>query len=242
MDELLQAIANLRNQVNAMLTGLPPLEQFEAASDMAYGIRSLTTYGNSLVEMANNLTTKMTAYAEKAKSDALVTAEATVKEKLIADGVVVLKVDSEASVQTAISQAQTDTRALIVAEMAAREKITQRRAALVTDKKLPQVAAEKISDAVLGADDHEAQIARVVARVDKLQKLGLTAEKAGTVFAEMAGLPTDEGGESEFTRRYTAIEATAAAFRGTAPAVNPLAGAGGGGNADPEPARAMSYF
>ena len=51
----LASVAKIKDQANAALAGLPPLEQHEASSEISYGIRSLQRYGAELATQAESL-------------------------------------------------------------------------------------------------------------------------------------------------------------------------------------------
>lgn len=220
-------VAALKAQANTVLAGLPPLEQHEATSEIAYGIRSLQRYGNELVATAENLEKQMGGFV--AQAEVAMTAEVTAKaeEVLLAAGNFIKKVDAEAAQVLALAEKEKTMRDTFTAEAAAVTKIKDKRAALVSTKEVALIVAEALPDALLAADDVDAKIGLVKARLTKLTGLGLTPELAPKVFAEVAGLSLDAAGDATFASRFDTIQEA----RGAKPAaakVNPLAGAGTG--------------
>jgi len=239
MDKLLAAfiaaIAGIKDQANAMLAGLPPIEQFEATSDIAYGIRSLQRYGNELVQTANNLSSKVAGFAAEATT--LITAEAKGKaqEDLLALGEFIKKVDAEAAQGLVLAAKETELRTAFTAERQLEKTVKDKRAKLVADKVMPLVVAEMISDAVLGDEKADDKVAAIGARLKKLTDLGLTAESAPKVFAEVAGIPLDAAGDAIFNTRFDTIQEARGAASGSGAGAgkgrNPLAGAAAEGGA-----------
>lgn len=227
-----QQIAEMKARVNAMLAGLPPLEQFEAASEMAYGIRTLQRSAADLVEMHDVLTQRATKFAESVK----VTAELAAEAKLLEGGEYLKKTDAEAAATTAADQREQTVRAAIAQEATEKAEITGRREKLVTDKVVTATVAASIPDDFFKTDGFEDRLVKLTARLGKI-----TAEKLAhsePFMAEMVALPLDEAGETNFTARLNSAKSlvSATASRGNAggtiPAKKPsLAGAGDAGAA-----------
>lgn len=226
----LSAIQGIKDQANAMLRGLPPLEQFEASAEISYGIRALQRYGNELVQNADNLTSKMSEFATRAEealaNGALGKAEASLLEKKDADGkpVYVKATDANAALTAALLAKEKEVRGAVTAEMETKTRIAERRTKLVTDKTIPAVAAAKLSDELLGAENCDASVAKVKDRIGRLGKLGLTEQNCEQLVSQAASLPLDEAGEAQFSASLSVCEAAVKASRGTG---------GGGGNLNP---------
>ena len=233
MNELLAAflasIQGIKNQANAMLAGLPPLEQFEAASDISFGIRSLQRYGADLVENAENLAGQMNDFAAQVNAQAAATAAASAETALLATGGYVKKADAEAALSAAVEEAKRGTRAAITAEQETAARIAAKRAELVTSKLLPAVTAEKLSDALLTGATADADIAKIQTRCGQLGEIGVTAEAAPAIFEELAGIPVTAEGDALFAGRLVTVRQLAAVKPRPNAAINPAAGAGGKG-------------
>jgi hypothetical protein len=226
LQDFLGFLTELKAKANLTLQGLPPLEQFEASSELAYCFRALQRQANELVEFTETINKSMTEVAAKLGAEAV--AEAVTAGNYIA------KTDHEAALSAARIAVEKDVRNTITAEQVGRDKVASRRQQIITDKILPAVAAERLSDTVLGADDYLGSAAKVGSRIKLFGDLGVTAETAGEVIAEVASIPLDADGEAIFTQRLQFVTAAATASKKMpvvpAPVVpiNPLMpGAGG---------------
>ncbi len=230
MKELLAAflvsIHSIKDQANAMLAGLPPLEQFEASADLSYGIRSLQRYGNELVAAADNISSKVSGFAAQATETITAEANAKAQEVLLAAGEFIKKVDAEAAQGLALQGMEKQMRETFTAERVAETKVKTKRAALVAGKTLPLVVAEALPDALLGGETVDADVVKIGARLKKLTDMGLTAEGAPKVFAEVAGISLDDAGEAIFNTRIETIQEARGTTKGKGGGGNPLAGAG----------------
>lgn len=234
MNELLAAflaaIAGIKDQANAMLAGLPPLEQFEASADISYGIRSLQRYGNELVAAADNLSGKVKGFVTQSTETITAEAKAKAQEVLLAAGEFIKKVDAEAAQGLVLAAKEKELRDSFTAERQKETVVKAKRAKLVADKTVPLVVAEMLSDAVLGGEKADEDIAAINLRLKKLTDLGLTAEVAPKVFAEIAGISLDAAGDTLFDTRYESIKEARGSAAAAAPGRggNPLAGASAG--------------
>lgn len=219
LQQFLDFINQLKATANATLKGRPPLEQFEASSELSYCFRSLTAQANNLIEFADNSTKKLTSMVESIKTGAA----AETKLQLVKDGEFISKADHEAAVTAGKLAAEKDARAAFDAEVKVKDTVAQRRKKLIDDKVLPAVAAERLSDTVLSGEDFMAKAAAVAGRLKKFTDLGITAEKAPTLIGDVAAIPLDAAGDETMTMRLKICqEAGATASR------TPAAGAGGG--------------
>lgn len=222
--------AELKAKANAVLATLPPIEQFEANQELSYGIRSVQRYANELKETAENLEGKMNQFATKAEeaaaAAAAATAEATLLAKVDSNGkpLYIKAAESEGAVTAAVLAKETEVKTAMTAEFEKKNKISQRRIKLVSDKTLPAIAASNISDAVLGADNADAGIEKVKERLARLKKLGLTEANCESLVGQAASLAVDEAGEKAFNASLATVEAAVKASRGTGSG-NPLLGA-----------------
>jgi len=238
MNELLQSFkafcAELKARANAVLGTLPPIEQHEATSEIAYGIRTLTSCANQLQENATNFEAKLGEFAQKAEASALEKAAATAEAVLLAkkteDGTAPLYIkqsDHQTALTAALLAKENEVRTAVQAELNQKAQITEKRKQLVTAKTLPAVAAEAIPDSVLASADADAQIAKIGTRVVRLQKLGLTPENAAASFAQAASLGLDEAGEASFGASIQIAETAVKGSVRTGP-INPAMGGGSG--------------
>lgn len=221
LQQFLDFITQLKTQANATLKSLPPLEQFEASQELSYCFRSLTAQANNLIEFADNATKSLTLMVGKIKDGA----SAEAKSGLIASGEFISKADHEAAVAAGKISKETEVRTAIEAESRTRQTVAERRQKLIADKVLPAIAAERLSETVLAADDFAASAGKVAARLKKFADIGITAEKAPSVVGEVAALALDDAGEALLMHRLKFCqEAGASSARGTGSGINPLAG------------------
>ena len=222
----LASIAKIKDQANAALAGLPPLEQHEASSEISYGIRSLQRYGAELATQAESLN----GMVDKFNTDVLtrLTAEAALSAEtaLLATGDYVKKADAEAALSAAVDEANRGTRAAITAEQELIARIAAKRADLIASKTLPAVTAEKLSDTLLSAATADADISKIKDRCVALNQIGVTAEQAPAIFEELAGIPVSAEGDAAFASRLVTVTQLAKPKPTPASGLNPAAGGG----------------
>jgi hypothetical protein len=207
-DTFAQSIESLRSQVNAMLDGLPPLEQFEVTPELAYAFRCLTTSAANFLELSESIKATAARYAASVKAKADQDAETA----LLGKGEHIKKTDADAAATKAADDRETAVRASIADEAKADGEVTARRTKLVTDKVLPQLAAEALPKEFFKTEGYEDRVAKLTARVGKLTAKKLTAEP---FVAEMVQIPLDEAGDKIFDSRVTAVESlSSSAARG----------------------------
>lgn len=203
-------VQQLRDQINAMLAGLPPLEQFEAASELSYGLRSIQNSAANMLELAENLTDNMTNFAAKLKADAAASAETA----LIGKGEYVKKTDATTAQDTAVNAAKEEVRNEVKTAAETKEKVTAARAKLVTDKVVSQPVADALSDDFFKADGYDGRLTKLTARLSKLKDEKL--DKSDDFVSEMAALPLDDNGDKTFEARIKSVKSLvgASASRG----------------------------
>ncbi|GEM_PF-3004828 len=218
---LTQFVSGMRDQVNAMLKGLPPLEQFETSQELSYGLRSIQSYANQLIEFANNVTTKINDITSKAVALAE-SGEARIKDS----GLYVLKADAEAAQNSALDKLKQDMKAEFQAERQREVAVSARRNELSKDaevtKTIPAAAIAHINAEVLAAEDYKNQLPKIKGRLDKISGAGVRVDVHNDFLAEMMALPLDEASEKVVDTRCESVKnliaATASRGTGTASA------------------------
>lgn len=223
MNEIIQKLQSLivsaRQSFNQAIKAMPPIEQFEASSEVSYLLRQMKGSGDYLKETFESFDTQLVSL--QAKVDEYITSQVaagveTTLQARLADGSLIKKDDAEANLQAALQVREATVRAEI-------KKIRDRRAELATGEGAitPEVAS-LLSDAALAADDFKVRATKAATRVKELNDLGITIPH---VLAEAANLPADEAGDAAFTDRAAAFRAVAAKH-GTPPPAPSLSGGG----------------
>lgn len=203
IQKMLAKLAELKQQANEALTKLKPMEQQEAAQEMAWVFRAGRNCLENLNEISSMAEGKLQEYAEELKVKAKEEVKAdeafrqelakdvkileAVKQSLLASGDLVTKTDMEGKVQAAETAKETATRLAVQAEIAEQQKGATRRGeaetaiAEVLKAKLGDGAAAvakevaaKLTDEKLKADGYKTEIAATVARVKKCVEVGVT--------------------------------------------------------------------
>lgn len=199
-----QFVQELRAKINTVIAGLPPLEQFEAASELSYGLRALQRAAADMLEIAGLLDqrtqTFMTAISAKAEKDA--------EAKLLANGSYVSKTDAEAAQNAALEKREKEIRDTIAGEATAKAKTAAARAKLVADKVVTETVAASIPDDFFKPEGYEDRFAKLTARLGTIKEKKLTTEP---FLAEMVALPLDEAGDRTFEARIKSVEGLVAA-------------------------------
>lgn len=197
-------IENLRVQVNAMLAGMPALEQFEASQELSYGFRCLKSMATNFKEFADALKNKTAGYVQSVKAAAETAAATAAEAKLLASGDYVKKADADAAATSAADKRETEVRETIKTEGEATAAIATQRAKLVTDKVVPSAAvAAGIPDEFFKKEGYDGRVASLKARLKKLTDNKLNSE---AFVAEMVSLPLDEAGDKLFDTRLDAVK------------------------------------
>lgn len=228
-ESFLNTVKQLHDQVNSMLAGLPPLEQFEASSELSYGLRCLRNSALNFVEMAAALDGVVKQYAAKITSQA----EAAAEAKLLEKGEYVKKTDSEAAVQAAGEKKEKEVKDALEAENTAKTKVVAARAKLVEDKTCTQAVADALPADFFKDEGYADRVTKLTARLKKLTDEKLTADE---FVAEMAALPLDEAGDKTFDARVKSVKslvASSSSRAGSGSQANPLAVGAGSGNQEP---------
>lgn len=193
------AISQLRDQINGMLAGLPPLEQYEAASELSYGMRALRNSAANLVTLAGSLEESVKQYATKLTTQAEQTAEA----KLLEKGEFVKKTDAQTATNTAVEAKEKEVRAAVENDKKEVARVTAARAKLVTDKICSEPVANALSVEFFKQDGYGDRVAKLTARMKKLADNKLTADE---FVQEMAALPMDDAGDQTFESRVKSVQ------------------------------------
>lgn len=212
MEQFLQFLVDLRAKVNAQLAALPPLEQFEAASQLSWPFKQLMEYGKNLSDTLQEFQGKLDQY----NSDTAQKLRGDVQAELLKEGVVLLKADAETAANAARERGIQEERTRHQAELAEAQTIKDRRAQVVQDKVIPAVLAERLGDDVFKGDNFMATVQKIAGRALDISKLGLAPDGANAALAEMASIPADEAGDAVFAQRLATIQQIAggAASRG----------------------------
>jgi len=203
-------IKALRDQVNAMRAGLPPLEQFETASDLSFGLRSLQNSAANLLDMAEGLADLVTQYSQELTT----TAEQSAEADLIAKGEYIKKTDSEAAVKAAAEAKEKEVKDALQAETKVKERVVAARAKLVEDKVCTEAVAARLPDDFFKEEGYTDRVAKITARLKVLadNKINHSEE----FVTEMAAIPLDAAGDQVFDNRVKAVKglvATSASSR-----------------------------
>jgi hypothetical protein len=233
--KMLAKLGELKQQANDALAKLKPMEQQEAAQEMAWVFRAGRNCLENLNEISAMAEGKLQEYAEQMKEAAKIEVRAdeafrqeiakdpkvleSVKAQLLQSGELVTKTDMDGKIQAAETARETSVRTAIQAEVAEKEKITTRRgeaAAEIAAKlkaklgdKAPAVAAEvagKLKDDDLKGDDYRDKFAAPVGRVEKCAALGIIKTETLQEVATMA--------DATFTNLHAGWEEQARASRG----------------------------
>ncbi len=221
MNEIIQKlqalITSARASMNQTLSSLPPIDQYEAASEMAYILRNMKSSGDYLMETFKSFEGDITSL--QAKVSEYVTGQVTsgvetALQARLASGEIVKKEDAEANLQAALQARENNIRAEI-------QKISTRRSELSTGEgAIPVEVAAIISDENLLSEDYKIRASKAAARVKELSDLGVSVPR---VLCEAANLPTDDTGEATFNERLATFRGVAAKH-GSAP--GSIAGSG----------------
>lgn len=226
-DTFATQIKELESTVNAMLEGMPPLEQYENAAELSFAFRCLKQNAANFITLSQNLAAKAGAFFENAKASAEANAEAA----LIAKGDYVKKTDAQAAQEAAVTAAESRVKADLQLEQTATAECEARRAKLVEDKVVVATVAAAIPADFFKADGFDDRKAKLTARVAKLTEAKLTTED---FLAEMVALPFDEAGEKAFTARLASTQSLVAATASRSSGGINLAGLGGKKEAEVE--------
>ena len=194
-----QFLVDLRAQINAVLQGMPPLEQFEASAELSYGLRSLQNTAASLMEMAEGLGAQMTKYTAALKTGA----EAVAETALIAKGEYVKKTDAETAQTAAVAAKEAEVKASLQTAQTEQTEGEARRTKLVADKITTAVVAGALPIEFFKVDGYEGRIVKLAARLKKLTDAKLVAEP---FVAEMVAIPLDDAGDKTFEARVTSVK------------------------------------
>lgn len=217
-EKFMNDIGDLRTQINTLLAGLPPLEQYEAASEMSYGIRGLQRMAADFVELADGFRNNVQKFTTKVKATAVLEAETA----LLAKGDYVKKTDATAAQEAAVTAAKLEVKTELQTEQTATAEGETRRAKLVEDKVVTATVAAAIPIEFFKADGFEDRKTKLTARLGKVAEAKLTAE---AFLAEMVAIPVDEAGDKIFNARLESAKSLVSATA-SRPAGTSLAGLG----------------
>lgn len=196
IEKLRAKLSELRQTANTQLAKLQPMEQQEAAQEMAWVFRAGRNCLEQINEIISTAEGKLSEYAENVKEavraelrgdqtfrlevakDAAVLE--VIRQELVKDGSLLTKADAEGRIEQAGKLKEKEARDAMQAEAAEKEKIATRRGEAVTaltgklTKALGASAtavatevASRIPEAKLKADDYKVAIDAAVARIEK---------------------------------------------------------------------------
>lgn len=217
---------DLAARFNAALANRPPLESVEGANVANGLLRELDWAKERLDRMGTELNATLSAAASIipgfsfAPGEAVEVAASRLLENIKDDAAakaistaIAAKThlpieDHTTALDNAILAAKSEVRTELETEFATRldevKLIAERRTAAI--EKVGVVAAASLSDANLLAENHEALLAEVEARVGRLAEVGVTADAKPKSFASLMACGTDETGNIEFEARLETIK------------------------------------
>jgi len=215
LELLKQALAGLRTRANEALKGLPPLEQSESSSELAYGIRCMERVTRDLEGVMGGVEEQLSAIESlRASEEERVKAE--IRSELLSSGEYIAKADSEAAVETAEQAKETALRGEFQREQETAKTIADRQSAL--REKLPTGVVDKLPTEVLSSESFDTDRVKLEERFKKCSDLGIKSEG---FLAEVAGLALDAAGDAAFDARLEVVA--------------DLSKSGGGGGSRPTP-------
>jgi len=205
-----QYITQATNKANAVLQGLPPIEQVEAASEAGFALRQARGAAQSVLACLADADAALNGIYAEAKSGkgdlaskinglGAQLAQAAVTAKLTG-GEFFTKADFDAAVENARSQAITAERTKVAKDSAAATLIAGRRTEVIASGLSAALldAATGTNAELLTGDDYLAKAAIITTRIGKLNALGIVNEDA---LKDFAAIGLNQEGDAEFERR-----------------------------------------
>jgi hypothetical protein len=197
MKSILAALAasllELKNKANSALSGMQPLDQYAAAQEVTYAVKSLQYSEKVVTEMIGQAEAILSKYDTEIETAAASRAEVLLTEKLAA-GEYLPKADVDAAVALSRKEGKDEAVTEFAAAKAAAEKVAARRTeiAAVTS---PEAAA-LIPDEALTEESFAATKLEFKRRFDAVTEIGVTAAEKKDAFADFAcsmGFGEDSG-------------------------------------------------
>lgn len=223
---LLALKSDLVARFNAALANRPPLETVEGANAAASVLRELDWAKERIERVGTELSATLASAAaivpdftysdsepvEVAAKRLIEEMEKDISVKAVSqavtDKVVVRHEDHQTAIDNAVNAAKDTQRQELEDGFNARlqeiQTLASRRTALI--EKIGSVAAGSLKDEDLLAEDYEARIDKVKARISTLTEVGVTAEAKPRSFESLMACAFDEAGENEFNARLDTIK------------------------------------
>ncbi len=204
--------ADLVTKFNSAMKKAEPLEQFEAGSvgrgllnEIDWAIERMTRSGEEIASTLNNAGKFLSGFESKSGETPEMTATRFLEEftkKAAADTIaaeisekkIVLFTDHEnaltAAKEESATAAKTAAEADFDAKLTAIKLVTDRRTAAVT--RIGELAAARLTDEQLAADDFETAITALESRNTKLKEANITAESRPKFYADLISKPDEE--------------------------------------------------
>lgn len=218
LEKLKSMLTTARAKANEALSQLPPLEQVEAAGEIAYGIRCMHSSVKYFEETALSFEQSMQSLEAKFTQVVDEAVDVKLQEKLSSNEYM-KAADAQESVRLAVEARERE----VVERFST---LATRRKELVTgENAMPVEVVDVLSEDVLLADDWAMKVGVVRERFSKLAEKKIVAP---AVLVDVAKLSLDDAGNEAFTSRMSLIEAVS--ISPSKPTVKaPLSQGGGGG-------------
>jgi len=205
IQQLFQALSALKTRCNDIVKNLPPIEQYEASSELVWPIRSMTTYCKELAEQATSLESKVAEYETKMTQEVEQRAGVLLQEKL-SGGEYVSKADAKTAAETAANSREQNVRQEIATVATRRTELTT--PAKAGEKPLiPVELASSLSPELLLAADYRERAGQVATRLQEIAKLGVKMPLG--LSQEACSMALDETGNAAFNARLATIKEVA---------------------------------
>jgi len=245
MNELLEllraSIEGIKTRANVALAGMPPIDQFQGATQVVGMINTMEWIEKDVKNLAEHFAgaeAKLAAALEKSAADKIAAS--------LAAGEIVKKTDADAAITAAELRVKGEVEGSYAAEKAKAALAATRRGEIVTLHGADAAAA--LAEDVLAVEDFDTAVKPEVGRrVAALGEIGVTAAAKRETFTDLlTEAPFTPDGIAAFDKRIGQIKELSAPSKGTvaasAPATKPGSGqptvpAGGTG----ETAKAGTY-
>lgn len=217
---LYQALNSFKTRCNDIVKRLPPIEQFEASSEIVHGIRCLTMYCAEVAGIAENLEAKAQEYEGKLAAEV----SEQLQQKLSA-GEYLTKDDAIAASERAAADRESSVRQEIATIDSRRKELTTP-ASAGAKPVIPAELASHLTVELLKADDYRERAGKIAGRLNEIASLGMSLP---SLQAEACSLPLDDAGQSAFTGRLKTVREVREAGGGSTVNPNPFLTGGAGG-------------
>lgn len=209
-------LVDFRAKMNPVLASLPPLESIEASDPVLCVIRTAKWAMKDAEDMAASFDGKVSQVEDMLSKFAKDSGEAAITAA-IEEKKIVLIADHDSALtaarETAKAEGRTEAEVEFTAKLQAVQLLATRRTDAVT--RLGSLAAAKITDEALLADDFETTLTAVEGRLATLKEKNITAELQPKVYESLVAHVQNE---ASFTSTLEVmLEAAGGAFAAAAP-------------------------